>query len=140
MRPCDPRDAAAVLMCVTSDAFVATISQLANGSKMPRADWEDMASYEVPVGTSSDREALSDFVTPKVSLIQTLAKRNATLRKVRDLLLPKLLSGEVDVSRLPLPPEEPIDEAPPPAATEPPRRGRRRKDASVTATGDGSAK
>ena len=37
----------------------------------------------------------------------SLRKRNATLRHLRDLLLPKVLSGEVDVSRLPLPPEAP---------------------------------
>ena len=33
-------------------------------------------------------------------MIVSLAKRNEALRRTRDLLLPKLISGEVDVSEL----------------------------------------
>jgi type I restriction enzyme S subunit len=107
MRALDPDDEFASLMCVSSDAFVAEISQSANGAKMPRADWRVMASYPVPLGTPAQRRELNNLVKPQVELMQTLSRRNATLRKLRDLLLPKLLSGEIDPSRLPLPPEEP---------------------------------
>jgi type I restriction enzyme S subunit len=37
---------------------------------------------------------------PSLALIVSLAKKNETLRRTRDLLLPKLISGEVDVSEL----------------------------------------
>ena len=40
------------------------------------------------------------LVEPSLALIVSLAKRNEALRRTRDLLLPKLISGEVDVSDL----------------------------------------
>ena len=48
-------------------------------------------------------EVLKQFrqqVSPIFAAVQNLAKRNANLRQTRDLLLPKLISGEVDVSAL----------------------------------------
>jgi type I restriction enzyme S subunit len=41
-----------------------------------------------------------EMVEPILGLIVSLAKRNESLRRTRDLLLPKLISGEVDVSEL----------------------------------------
>lgn len=38
-----------------------------------------------------------DLVAPAFRLVHTLSERNANLRRTRDLLLPKLVSGEVDV-------------------------------------------
>ena len=42
----------------------------------------------------------TEFVTPMFQSIYNLRLRNANLRKTRDLLLPKLISGEVDVEGL----------------------------------------
>ncbi len=129
MRARSALDRLAVLMCASSDDFVAEISNKANGSKMPRARWEDMATYAVPLGTESERLALNEILEPCIALLQSLGTRNATLRKLRGFLLPKLLSGEVDVSRLPLPPPEAVDDTPPdlPSANSP-RHGRRKKE------------
>ena len=41
-----------------------------------------------------------DVVEPLSGQLFNLAKRNRVLRRTRDLLLPKLISGEVDVSEL----------------------------------------
>jgi len=41
-----------------------------------------------------------DKVDPIIGLLFNLAKKNQILRKKRDLLLPKLISGELDVSDL----------------------------------------
>ncbi len=40
------------------------------------------------------------LVETTLAMIISLAKRNQTLRRIRDLLLPKLISGDVDVSEL----------------------------------------
>jgi type I restriction enzyme S subunit len=40
------------------------------------------------------------YVIPIKDCIQTLADQNVNLRRTRDLLLPKLISGELDVSEL----------------------------------------
>ncbi len=43
------------------------------------------------------------FARPALELASTLERINANLRTTRDLLLPKLISGELDVSGLPEP-------------------------------------
>ncbi|MCD4673389.1 MAG: hypothetical protein K8R77_12065 [Anaerolineaceae bacterium] len=40
------------------------------------------------------------LVSPIETQIENLLKRNSTLRSTRDLLLPRLVSGEVDVLQL----------------------------------------
>ena len=53
-----------------------------------------------------DAETLAKFETlirPTFKLVHALALKNANLRTTRDLLLPKLISGELDVSALPEP-------------------------------------
>ena len=44
----------------------------------------------------------SDLIDPMFTAIHNLRLKSATLRRTRDLLLPRLISGEVDVSHLPI--------------------------------------
>jgi type I restriction enzyme, S subunit len=48
-------------------------------------------------------DKFSDLVSPLFKIIKCLAKKNQNLRQTRDLLLPKLISGEIDVSNFPEP-------------------------------------
>lgn len=48
-------------------------------------------------------ERFAGVVQPMFSSIHNLARKNANLRTTRDLLLPKLICGELDVSHLPEP-------------------------------------
>ncbi len=48
-------------------------------------------------------EQFAAVVQPMFSSIQNLARKTTNLRTTRDLLLPKLISGELDVSHLPEP-------------------------------------
>ena len=53
-----------------------------------------------------DQETLIKFgeiVRPMFKLAHSLSQKNLNLRTTRDLLLPKLISGEIDVSSLPEP-------------------------------------
>jgi type I restriction enzyme S subunit len=43
----------------------------------------------------------ASFVAPVVEEIDTLANKIDNIRRTRDLLLPRLLSGQIDVSTLP---------------------------------------
>jgi len=43
-------------------------------------------------------EAFDEFVLPIFAQLRTLNQKNANLRRTRDLLLPKLISGEVEVN------------------------------------------
>ncbi len=40
------------------------------------------------------------MVEPLLDNVRNLQRKNTTLRRTRDLLLPRLISGEVDVSEL----------------------------------------
>lgn len=47
--------------------------------------------------------ATAEILEPIFALELALKKKNANLRTTRDLLLPKLISGEIDVSAIPAP-------------------------------------
>ncbi len=48
-------------------------------------------------------ERYREFAQPCFKEVRVLANKNANLRAQRDLLLPKLISGEIDVSEVPMP-------------------------------------
>ena len=85
-------------MTTSSDGFVAvTAQQMKEGSKMPRADWKQMQQYPVPLPPDGLLRAFNDFVDPVLNQLKTLAFANKRLSAARDLLLPKLMNGEVAV-------------------------------------------
>ena len=89
-----------LLCCVSSEDFVAHTTQTSKGTKMPRADWEVLTKYPVPVPPPSLLTNFNSFLENNLGLIENLIFRNRNLRQTRDLLLPKLISGELDVSEL----------------------------------------
>jgi len=87
-----------VLMTVSSDHFVAVASKTAReGSKMPRADWKLMTQFEIAMPPGGLLETFSDSVTAITDQLRTLCFQNQKLRAARDLLLPRLMSGEIAV-------------------------------------------
>jgi type I restriction enzyme, S subunit len=80
--------------CVSSDAFVAHASATANGAKMPRANWDVLKKYEVVIPKGNIARQFSALFTDITSQQQTLVFQIKNLRRTRDLLLPRLLSGK----------------------------------------------
>lgn len=98
IRPKDSTLLPLVLMTASSDPFVATTSQtMREGSKMPRADWKQMQAYPAPLPPDGLLQSFNDFINPILAQLKTLSLMNRRLRAARDLLLPKLMSGEVAV-------------------------------------------
>ncbi len=52
------------------------------------------------VPTADLFESFEEIVIPQWGLIRALTCKNTNLRAQRDLLLPKLISGEIDVSEV----------------------------------------
>ena len=74
-----------------------------------KGHWPEFMAKELIVPSSNNCQQFGDFVEPIIRLIFKMEKRNTTLRRTRDLLLPRLISGEVDVSELDIAvPEEAI--------------------------------
>ena len=88
---------------VSSDAFVAHATQTSNGTKMPRANWSVLREYPVPTPPRVLQARFEEFMAGVVAAVANHTLRNRNLRTTRDLLLPKLISGELDVSAMPEP-------------------------------------
>ena len=89
---------ALVLMTVSSDRFVAvTAKTMKEGSKMPRADWKQMRQFPVPVPPDGLLSAFNGTIEPIVQQLKSLSFANRRLAAVRDLLLPRLMNGEIAV-------------------------------------------
>jgi type I restriction enzyme S subunit len=61
-----------------------------------------IGDVQIVVPPSHERTTFGAVVRPIRQLVLTLERRNANLRRTRDLLLPKLISGALDVSKLDL--------------------------------------
>jgi type I restriction enzyme S subunit len=91
---------ALVLACVSSEEFVNHATQTSQGTKMPRANWDVLVKYPVTVPPQPQLDQFNALVRDKVDLIQNMVSRNRNLRRTRDLLLPRLVSGELDVEHV----------------------------------------
>lgn len=56
--------------------------------------------YQIPQPDQCTLTHFGDFVTPLFSEIHVLTQKNDNLRETRDFLLPRLVSGQVDVAEL----------------------------------------
>ncbi len=97
IRARQPEHYAIVVGCVSSDEFVAHATATSNGSKMPRANWSVLEEYPVVIPTLAVVRQFSAIVEPAIQQMQTLIFQTTNLRRTRDLLLPRLLSGQVKI-------------------------------------------
>ncbi len=88
-----------LFVCATSsDHFVAVASKtVREGSKMPRADEKVLLKYLIPRPSTEVLTMFNDIVLPITSECKVLAQQNQKLAQARDLLLPRLMSGEIAV-------------------------------------------
>jgi type I restriction enzyme S subunit len=89
-----------VLAIVSSDAFVAEAVQGSQGTKMPRANWSVLERLRVAVPDDALMSIFDSYMRQTVDLIHSLVMAGRNLRATRDVLLPRLISGDVDVSDL----------------------------------------
>jgi type I restriction enzyme S subunit len=91
-----------VTMTMFSDEFVAHAVTTSNGTKMPRADWKVLREWPIPTPPAATLSTFEDAVAPAVDTCITLAAQSRELASLRDLLLPKLVTGAIDLSKLDL--------------------------------------
>jgi len=88
-----------VLACVSSEEFVAHATQTSQGTKMPRANWDVLVKYPVAIPPLPLLFQFNEFVQNILDQIHNLIFKNRNIRQTRDLLLPKLISGEINVEK-----------------------------------------
>jgi type I restriction enzyme S subunit len=70
------------------------------GSAIPHANKDFINGMDVVIGPEDVMQAFEKAVKPMFDLIRSLNKKANTLRATRDLLLPRLLSGQIDVNQM----------------------------------------
>lgn len=88
-----------LMVCATSsDHFVAVASKtVREGSKMPRADWSVLKKYVIPTPPEGLLGVFNEAIRPITAQCKNLALQNRSLAEARDVLLPRLMSGEIAV-------------------------------------------
>ena len=85
---------------LTTEEFVGYLVNHTRGSAYPAVNTEDFENAKILLPPPQILQAYDNFAVNLYSLIHTLQEKNSSLRSTRDLLLPKLISGEIDVSNL----------------------------------------
>ena len=95
----EAEDAPYLHACLRQDRFFDHVMRGAKGTKMPRGDKKQMMEFCVSSTCGAD-----DLSLMKAALNQIAANdaESANLEDLRDTLLPKLMSGEIDVSKVDL--------------------------------------
>jgi type I restriction enzyme S subunit len=87
-----------VVACVSSDDFVAHATATSNGSKMPRANWGVLEERGVVIPQGKLAAQFSALIAEVIEQQQALVFQIQNLGRTRDLLLPRLLSGQVELN------------------------------------------
>ena len=82
---------------VTHDSFVGYLENHAKGATYPAVVASDFERAEVLAPSSALVSAFNEFAEPILSQAHCLRLQNQKLRTARDLLLPRLMSGEIVV-------------------------------------------
>lgn len=75
------------------------------GAAIPHANKDFINGMTVPLPMHEISNRFDQTISPIFELVRVMKRKNKNLRATRDLLLPKLISGELDVSTLPAPEE-----------------------------------
>lgn len=88
------------LMHLSSEAVVEYATRVSTGTRMPRANWDNLSKYPVIVPPCELLEVFNSIVFPMLNEIMGNIHQSRTLAETRDALLPKLVSGEVRVGEI----------------------------------------
>lgn len=85
------------LGALTQQPLIDYCSGVSSGTRMPRVGWADMAKYPMVLPTSRALAKLETVAHPMIERIVRGTHESRTLASLRDLLLPKLISGELRI-------------------------------------------
>jgi type I restriction enzyme S subunit len=100
LRPADKTLQSFLAVLVSSIDTIRWADQHSTGTKMPVIKWETLQTMPVLLPSQAVLRSFETSVQPMLQTVKMIFSRNQNLRRTRDLLLPRLISGEVDVSEL----------------------------------------
>ena len=72
----------------------------ASGTKMPVLSWKDFCDYDIPLLDEGGIKKFNSIGQTLIGRMQNNIDENATLTEIRDTLLPKLMSGEINLNKV----------------------------------------
>lgn len=115
LRPASPEYYGVLLGHVASKAFIDYCVSVSRGTRMPRAEWRDAEAFKIAI---PPRAAAADFTSLLKAMyahVRILTLESRSLAGIRDVLLPKLISGQIRVPDT-ADPQEVIEPDPEPMA------------------------
>lgn len=100
--PVQSKYAAYLFSTLYADKFFAFMVAGSKGTKMPRGDKQQIMSYPVALPSEEELNEFNALALPVLAKILSNKAENKRLSATRDALLPKLMSGEIDVSDIDL--------------------------------------
>ena len=100
--PVQSQYAAYLFSTLYADKFFAFMVAGSKGTKMPRGDKQQIMTYPVILPSKEELEGFNAIALPILKQICSYRAENKRLFALRDSLLPKLMSGEIDVSNIQL--------------------------------------
>jgi type I restriction enzyme S subunit len=95
IRPLQDHYLGFVTMHAFSDELIAHTTLLSNGARMPRTSWHDIEAFKVVLPDAAIVEAFGRVSRPLFERIYSNIEAARTLAKLRDALLPRLISGKL---------------------------------------------
>ena len=100
--PSQPCYSAYLFSTLYADKFFAFMVAGSKGTKMPRGDKQQIMTYPVVLPSEEELAGFNTIASPLLEQIYSNRSENKRLSILRDTLLPKLMSGEIDVSAVQL--------------------------------------
>ena len=100
--PSQPCYSAYLFSTLYADKFFAFMVAGSKGTKMPRGDKQQIMTYPVVLPSEEELAGFNTIASPLLEQIYSNRAENKRLSILRDNLLPKLMSGEIDVSAIQL--------------------------------------
>ena len=93
-----------IYLCLTENEFIEKMQQLAeqSTSTFPSIKPSDLGVCEIPCPKDKSSTSFAETLKSLFALIAANQRENISLSEIRDALLPKLMSGEIDVSAVQL--------------------------------------
>lgn len=85
-----------------ADHFFDFMAAGAKGTKMPRGDKQQIMTYPIYLPSADELAEFNSIAIPALTQMECSRLENTRLTALRDALLPKLMSGELDVSAIKL--------------------------------------
>lgn len=98
----DPKAYAFVYGYLTSQEFYSHLTSMATGSAQVNFGPTHLKKITVPLPDETAIHQFNDQMEPVIDMMNSLRRESKRLAELRNTLLPRLMSGEIDVSRLDL--------------------------------------